>query len=403
MSPPHRIYLDNAATSWPKPEAVYQAVDRFQREIGAAAGRGSYADALEAGQLVDRARAGVTRLIGAGDPRRIVFTNSGTDGLNLALHGWLEPGDRVVTTAAEHNSVLRPLSELERRQGVRVTRIACDAAGRVDPDDLRKEMAPDTKLVAVIHASNVTGAIQPLAEIGRIAHEHGAALLVDAAQSLGHLPISVDELAIDLLAAPGHKGLLGPLGTGIVYVRPGCESRLRSFRQGGTGTRSEEDWQPEGLPEKYEAGNLNVSGLAGLAAAIEFLEPRGISSVRRHESALTDQFLEGLRRIAGVNVFGPEQAADRVGVVSLRVDGYDPQEIAAVLDATYRIQVRSGLHCAPLVHKALGTSGSGGTVRFSFGAFTTEEEIDASLAAIAEIAAMASAPTHGNSAPRLSS
>ncbi|HEV2972087.1 MAG TPA: aminotransferase class V-fold PLP-dependent enzyme [Pirellulales bacterium] len=394
---PRRIYLDNAATSWPKPEAVYKAVERYQREIGAAAGRGSYAEALEAGQFVDRARAGVARLIGAGDPRRIVFTNSGTDGLNLAIHGWLEPGDRVVTTAAEHNSVLRPLSELERRQGVRVKRIACDAAGRVDPDDLRKEMSPETKLVAVVHASNVTGAIQPLAEIGRIAHEYGATLLVDAAQSLGHLPISVDELSIDLLAAPGHKGLLGPLGTGIVYFRPGIESRLKSFRQGGTGTRSEEHWQPESLPDKYEAGNLNVPGLAGLAAAIEFLESRGVSSIRQHESFLTDRFLGGLRQIPGVYVFGPAQAADRVGVVSLRIDGYDPQEVAAVLDATYRIQVRSGLHCAPLLHKALGTADGGGTVRFSFGAFTSEDDVDASLAAIAGIAASAAAPISGKS------
>jgi cysteine desulfurase / selenocysteine lyase len=394
MSPTPRIYLDNAATSWPKPEAVYQAVDRFQREIGAAAGRGSYAEALESGRLVETARAGVARLIAAGDPRRIIFTSSGTDGLNLALHGFLGPGDHVVTTTAEHNSILRPLRELEERSGVTVTRVDCDAAGQVDPDDMRKAIRSETKLVAMIHASNVTGSLQPAAEIGRIAHERGAALLIDAAQTVGHLPISVDELGVDLLAAPGHKGLLGPLGTGVLYIRPGLEASLRSFRQGGTGTRSEEDRQPESLPDKYEAGNLNVAGLAGLAAAIEFLETRGISAIRRHELKLLERFLAGLKQIQGVTVSGPKKIDDRVGVVSLRVEGYDPQEVAAVLDATYGIQVRPGLHCAPLMHKAIGAFAGGGTVRFSFSPFTTADEIDAALTSLREIALAVIGPTH---------
>jgi cysteine desulfurase / selenocysteine lyase len=386
MSSSRRIYLDNAATSWPKPEAVYRAVERHQRDVGAAAGRGSYAEALEAGRLVEMARAGASRLIAAGDPRRIVLTHSGTDGLNLAIHGFLGPGDHVVTTAAEHNSVLRPLRELENHSGVHVTRVACDSAGQVDPDDIRRAMTTDTKLVAIVHASNVTGAIQPVAEVGRIARDHGAALLVDAAQTLGHLPISVDEMLVDLLAAPGHKGLLGPLGTGILYIRPGIESRLRSIRQGGTGTQSEEDCQPQSLPDKYESGNANVPGLAGLAAGIEFVETRGLLAIRRHELALIERFLEQLRPAPQVQVFGPTQLAERVGVVSIRVEGYDPQEIAAVLDATYGIQVRSGLHCAPLVHRAIGTFGGGGTVRFSFSPSNTLEEIDVAAAAIVEIA-----------------
>jgi cysteine desulfurase/selenocysteine lyase len=386
MSSSRRIYLDNAATSWPKPEAVYRAVERYQRDVGAAAGRGSYAEALEAGRLVEMARAGASRLIAAGDSRRIVLTHSGTDGLNLAIHGFLEPGDHVVTTAAEHNSVLRPLRELENHSGVHVTRVACDPAGRVDPDDIRRAMTSATKLIAIVHASNVTGAIQPVAEVGRIARDHGATVLVDAAQTLGHLPISVDEMLVDLLAAPGHKGLLGPLGTGILYIRPGIESRLRSIRQGGTGTRSEEDCQPQSLPDKYESGNANVPGLAGLAAGIEFVETLGLLAIRRHELALIERFLEQLRPARQVQVFGPTQLAERVGVVSVRVEGYDPQEIAAVLDASYGIQVRSGLHCAPLVHRAMGTFGGGGTVRFSFSPSNTLEEIDAAAAAIVEIA-----------------
>lgn len=392
MSTGHRIYLDNAATSWPKPETVYQAVDRFQRDIGAAAGRGSYREALESGRLVENARAGVARLIAAGDPRRIVLTNSGTDGLNIALHGLLEPGDHVVTTTAEHNSVLRPLHELQDFCRVSVTRVACDSAGCVDPAEIRKALRPETKLIAAIHASNVTGALQPAAEIGRIAREHGAMFLLDAAQTLGHLPISVDELSVDLLAAPGHKGLLGPLGTGVLYIRQGVESRLRSFRQGGTGTRSEEDWQPTAMPEKYESGNLNVPGLAGMAAGIDFVEARSTPVIRKHELAIIERFIEGLNGVNGIKLYGPPAMTDRVGVVSLRVDGYDPQEVAAVLDASYGVQVRPGLHCAPLIHKAIGSFGGGGTVRFSFSPFTTIDEIDTAVTGIREIAS--AAPHH---------
>ncbi len=394
MSSPRRIYLDNAATSWPKPESVYQAVERFQRDVGAAAGRGAYAEALASGRLVDSARAAVSRLIAAGDPRRIVFTHNGTDSLNLAIHGFLEAGDHVVTTAAEHNSVLRPLRELENHGGVSVTRIACDAAGQVDPEDIRRAMTANTKLVAIVHASNVTGAIQPVAEVGQIAREHGAAFLVDAAQTLGHLPISVDEMFVDMLAAPGHKGLLGPLGTGVLYVRPGIESRLKSVRQGGTGTRSEEDCQPPSLPDKYESGNANVPGLAGLAAGVEFIEARGLLAIRRHDLALTERFLDRVRSAPQIQVFGPTQLAERVGVVSLRVEGYDPQEVAAVLDASHGIQVRSGLHCAPLIHRAIGTLAAGGTVRFSFSPANTLEEIDIAASALIEIATEAPRRPH---------
>jgi cysteine desulfurase family protein len=386
MPLPRRIYLDNAATSWPKPESVYCAVDRYQREIGAAAGRGAYGAGLEADRIVAAARGGVARLIGAGDPRQIVFTASGTDSLNLALHGWLRTGDHVVATVAEHNSVLRPLRELIERQRIEVTRVPCDAAGFVDPDDLRRALRPATRLIAVVHASNVTGAIQPVREIGQIARAHGAALLIDAAQTIGHLPIAVDELGADLLAAPGHKGLLGPLGTGFLYIRSGREVELHSFRQGGTGTRSQEDRQPDSLPDKYEAGNLNLPGLAGLTAGIEYVEREGIAAIAAREAALMDRLRGGLQDIAGVTLYGRAQSKACVGVVSLNIAGYDPQEAAMLLDAQFGIQARGGLHCAPSMHESVGTLAMGGTVRFSVGAFNSEADVDAAIAAVAELA-----------------
>jgi len=389
MSPPRRIYLDNAATSWPKPGSVYSAADRFQREVGAAAGRGAYGAGMEADRIVAAARNGVARLIGAGDPRQIVFTASGTDSLNLALHGWLCTGDHVVTTVAEHNSVLRPLSELVERRQIVVTRVPCDADGLVDPGDIRRALRPATRLIALVHASNVTGAIQPVREVGQIARAHGTALLIDAAQTIGHLPIAVDEIGADFLAAPGHKGLLGPLGTGLLYIRNGRERELQSFRQGGTGTRSQEDRQPDSLPNKYEAGNLNMPGLAGLAAAVEFLEQEGIAAIAAREAMLADRLRNHLQEIAGVTLYGPAKPNQRVGVASFNLAAYDPQEAAMLLDTTFGIQVRAGLHCAPAMHENLGTLAHGGAVRFSIGAFNTRVEIDAAIEAVAELAANA--------------
>jgi cysteine desulfurase family protein len=385
MSQP-RIYLDNAATSWPKPEAVYRAVDRYQRELGAPAGRSAYAEAAEVGQAVDAARQGVAQLIGAKDARHLVFAFNGSDALNMALHGVLRPGDHVVTTVVEHNSVLRPLRDLEDRGLISVARVTCDAQGVVDAAAIRASLRPGTRLIALTHASNVTGALQPAADVAEIARQHGALVLLDAAQSLGHLPLSVADLPVDLLAAPGHKGLLGPLGTGILYVRPGVEEHLASLRQGGTGSRSEEDRQPEELPDKYESGNLNAPGILGLGAAVDWLHQCGLEAVRRHERELCGRLIEGLRDIAGIQLYGPCDPSRQVGVVSLTVPNLDPQETAAALDAACRIQVRSGLHCAPLMHRALGTLSAGGTVRLSLGPFNTSDEIDAAVVAVKEIA-----------------
>lgn len=387
--PAPRIYLDNAATSWPKPPQVYDAVDRYLRESGAPAGRSVYAEANQANQSIAATRASLARFIGAEDARRIAFTLNGTDSLNYALHGIVKPGDHVITSVVEHNSVLRPLRDLEHG-GAEVTRVRCNARGFIDPGDVRAALKPNTRLVALTHASNVTGTIQPIAEISRIAHEHGALMCVDAAQTLGYLPVNVGELGADLLAAPGHKGLLGPLGTGLLYVRAGIEARMHSLRQGGTGTQSDDDRHPEAMPHKFEAGSLNVPGVVGLGAALDFLRLRG-DELRQHHLALTDRLVSGLLDIPGIKVHGPCEARDRVGVVSITVQGYDPQEVAAMLDGAHRVQVRAGFHCASLMHRALGTIDLGGSVRFSIGVFNTEDDIDAAIAGVVELSTEAPA------------
>ncbi len=380
-----RIYLDNAATSWPKPVEVYDAVDHYQRHFGAAAGRGSYRESVTVDNLLRRARQSLARLLGGVEPKQIAFAFNGTDALNMALHGLLRPGDHVVTTVVEHNSVLRPLRFLADR-GVKVTRVACDAVGVVSPDSLVEAITADTRLVAVSHASNVTGAIQPIEAIGAIARERGAVMLVDAAQSMGHLPVSYRNLPVDLVAGSGHKGLMGPLGTGFLYLRPGVEEQVSPLRQGGTGTSSDHDEQPTSLPERYESGNHNVPGLVGLGAALEYIERRGIDQLRHHELELSAQLLSGLRSISGLTVYGPHDPAERVGVVSFNLQGYNPQELATLLDSACGVQVRAGLHCAPLMHQSLGTLAIGGTVRMSSGAFTTAVEIDRAIGAVREIA-----------------
>jgi cysteine desulfurase family protein len=380
-----RLYFDNAATSWPKPETVYRAVDDYQRRLGAPAGRGAYAEASDTERIVASCRKKIARLIGAADPSRVVFTGNGTDSLNLALHGFLRPGDHVVTSVCEHNSVLRPLRFLAEHKQVTTTYVPCDSAGIVSPDDVRQSITPKTKLIALLHASNVTGAIQPVEEVGRIAEERGITFLVDAAQSLGYLPVDVNRLGCHLLAAPGHKGLMGPLGTGLLYVAPGVEERLLPLRQGGTGTRSDEDIQPASLPDRYESGNLNVPGIAGLEAGVSHVLAEGIESIRARARDLTGKLLAGLAPLKGLTLYGPPSADSRVGVVSLNLAGYDPQELASLLDANWSIQTRAGIHCAPRMHQSLGTAPAG-TLRLSIGHFTTEQEIEAVIATLKEIA-----------------
>lgn len=385
-----RIYLDNAATSWPKPDAVYDAVDRYQRHVGASAGRGAYREASEAVRVVDEARVGCGRLLGVADARQIVLGANATDVLNLAIAGVLRRGDRVITTVVEHNSVLRPIAALEQRLALDVVRIGCDAHGVIDVDRFFRacQEAP-LRLAAFTHCSNVTGAVQPVDELVAAARHAGAITLVDAAQSLGHVPIDFATLGVDLLAASGHKGLLGPAGTGLLVLGKDVVEQLQPIRFGGTGSDSDAPMAPTASPTRFEVGTHNVAALAGVAVATRFLSQRGVAAIADHEAALTDRLLGGLGEIDGVTVYGPPLGGARLGVVSFAVAGYDPQEFATLLDASAGVQARAGLHCAPLVHRALGTHAGGGLVRLSVGWATTLEEIDAALAAIAELAAAA--------------
>jgi cysteine desulfurase family protein len=336
--------------------------------------------------MIAETRRRLAGLLGVADHTRIVFTSNATDSLNLALYGSLAEGDHVVTTTMEHNSVLRPLRHLESRLGIETTYVGCGPRGVVDPLAIAAAVRPNTRLIAMTHASNVTGSIQPVDQVGQIAAERNLLFLVDAAQTLGHWPCHVPDIRCSLLAAPCHKGLLGPLGLGLLYVADGVDKRLRSIRQGGTGSISESDRQPEFLPDKYESGNLNVPAIAGLNAGLEYLLAKGLDKLRRQLHGLASRLSEGVAKIPGVTVHGAAESAARVGVISISVEDYDPQEAAGILDASFRIQVRGGLHCAPLAHRTLGTFERGGTVRFSVGPFSTTEHIDAAVAAVGEIA-----------------
>ncbi len=380
------IYLDNAATSWPKPEAVYDAVDRYQRECGAPLGRGSSRGGVSVEQAVRQLRDRLARLLGAPDADHVVLTFNGTDSLNLALHGLLEPGDRVVTTDIEHNSVLRPLHALQTTRQVVVERMPVDADGAIDPDRLRKALRQPARLVVFSHVSNVLGTIQDVPTLTGIARQAGALTLVDAAQSAGHLPISMQSWQVDLLATSGHKGLLGPLGTGVLCLNRGIESRLRPVRQGGTGTSSEEDAQPTALPGRFESGNHNVPGLIGLAAAVEWISERGVASLRAHELEISQRLRDGLAQVPGVTLYGPADSQSRTAILSVTIDGYAPHEAAMLLEEHFGIVTRAGLHCSPRMHASLGTLNRGGTLRFSPGAFTTPDQCDRAIEAVTQLA-----------------
>lgn len=386
---PRRIYLDNGATSWPKPAEVYNAVDSWQRANGTAAGRGTSTAAQETDRAVEQARRAVAAILGTPHYKQVVFTLNGTDALHLAIQGLVRPGDHVVTTVVEHNSVLRPLKALGDPRGVAVTHVGCDAQGVVSAKAVLAAINSKTKFVVVSHASNVTGALQPIGEIGAELRKRDITFVVDGAQTLGEIPLNVDALSCDLFAASGHKGLLGPLGTGILYVRPGIEERMKSIRTGGTGTDSGSLVQPPQMPEKYESGNLNVPGIVGLGEGARWLAGQGIVNLRQKGLELTARLLGGLTEVRGVSLVGPPSAVERVGLVSVVVDGYDPQEVAAILADRYGIETRAGLHCAPLVHRALGTDSRGGTLRISFGPFNTADDVDAVIGALGEIAAAA--------------
>lgn len=388
-----RLYCDNAATSYPKPPGVLEAVCDFLSRVGASAGRGAYREAIESGRVLERCRNAVRGLFGARTADTVIFTLNGTDALNLALKGALREGDHAVTTWMDHNSVLRPLSALESARSVRWTAVRADPhTSLVSVDDVAIALRRETRLVALNHVSNVTGAIQPLDAIAHLCRERGVLLLVDAAQSAGHLPIDLSKTPIDLLAAPGHKGLLGPLGTGLLVIRAGLENALTTFREGGTGSRSEEPIQPSDAPDKFEAGSHNAVGLAGLLAGLAWIEQRGVPALRAHEIELMERLMPRLDRCDGLRWFGPRDASQRVGVFSVRLDGLPPEELSTLLEQEFGILSRSGLHCAPFAHRTIGTHDSGGTTRLSLGPLHTLAHADQIAEALASLCR--AAPAH---------
>jgi cysteine desulfurase family protein len=376
------IYLDNAATSHPKPETVYQAVNEVLRNIGANPGRSGHRLSLKAEYYLTQTRESLARLLDIPDPKRIVFTANATESINLGLKGLLKAGDGVITSSMEHNSVIRPLRFLESK-GILVKVVPGDLKGRIKVSEIKKAIDPNTRLIVLTQASNVTGGLMPVAEAAELARQKGILMMADAAQTAGLIPLSLKEMPIDLLAAPGHKGLLGPQGTGFLVIGP--EVNLCPLKEGGTGSRSEEEIQPDFLPDQMESGTLNTPGLAGLGAGVEFILKQGLSSIREKEVSLSRMVWEGLRKIKAVELYGPEAAEERIAVVSFNIKGLNPNLVASILDTAYDIAVRAGLHCAALAHRTLGTFPEG-TVRVSPGFFNREEEIEDLIRAVSEIA-----------------
>jgi cysteine desulfurase family protein len=379
------IYLDNAASSWPKPDATWQAMEHFMRSIGANPGRSGHHLSIEAGRIINEAREALAELFGIDDPLRICFTRNATESLNLAIYGLLQPGDHCVTSSMEHNSVMRPLRALEKK-GVELTVVSCSSKGELDPRGIEKAIKKNTRLIVTTHASNIVGTVMPVAEVGIIARAHGIPYCIDAAQTAGSYPIEVEAMKIDLLAFTGHKSLFGPQGSGGLYIREGLEEKLEPLMQGGTGSRSESQEQPDFMPDKYESGTPNTVGIAGLGAGVRFCLEQGVAHIRAKEEKLTHMLIEGLGSIPNILIHGCGDAKKQVAICSFTIRNLAPSEITMELDEEFGIMSRPGLHCAPLAHQTIGTSPEG-TVRLSAGFFTTEDEILSAIEAVRIIAA----------------
>lgn len=375
------IYFDNAATTFPKPEEVYSKVDHIMKNVGANPGRSGHRMALEANRTILDTRDSIASLFNIEDSSRIVFTANTTEALNIGIQGLLRPGDHVITSSMEHNSVTRPLKALEKT-GVKTTKVRCSPEGVLDPDDVYKALRPETRLIVLTHASNVTGGINPAREIGAISRDKGIVFLLDAAQTAGMLPIDVENDNIDMLACPGHKGLFGLQGTGFLYISPSVN--LEPLKYGGTGGNSEMDIMPNILPDIFEVGTQNTPGIGSLGEGVEFVMREGIDNIRAHEVNLTERLIKGLEEIKRVTVYGPEDADRRMAVVSFKIAGKDPSDVGFALDSSFGIMSRAGLHCAPDAHRTIGTFPQG-TVRLSPGHFNTREEVDFVLDAVKKI------------------
>jgi cysteine desulfurase family protein len=376
------VYFDNAATTYPKPDVVYEKIMTAMKEYGANPGRSGHKMALKISRGIFETRELLGKLFNIDNPLNIVLTFNCTEGLNLGIKGLLKPGDHVITTSMEHNSVLRPIKSMEKL-GIEHTIVKCDSKGRLNVSDVERSIKSNTKLIVTTHISNLTGTIMPIADIGELAKKSGIAYMVDAAQSAGIYDIDVERMNIDLLAFPGHKALFGPQGTGGLYIRDNIE--LTDLFQGGTGSASHLIEQPNILPDRYESGTANGPGIVGLGAGIEYIFGKGINNIRKHEEDLTEHFIEEAGKIDGIKLYGPLNKEEQLGVVSLNIKDADSSEVSYILDEEYDIAVRPGLHCAPLAHKSIGTFEQG-AVRFSFGFFNTHDEIEYAIRALKAIA-----------------
>ncbi len=383
--PTPSIHFDNAATSWPKPPEVIDAIVAYYRDCGRAAGRGGYSGAIQAESIVSRCREQVLQLAEVDSNAAAVFAHNGTDALNMAIHGMLRPGDHVVTTALEHNSVLRPLYAARDSIGVKLDIVWPDANGQIDPRKVGERIQSNTRLVCVNHASNVTGVAQDISAIGRMCRiNESVRLLVDASQTLGKFPFVFGSADWDLLAAAGHKGMFGPLGTGVLVLRNKAIDEIRPVRQGGTGLNSESEYQPDQLPHRLESGNLDVGGIAGLSAGLDFVRKTGVPQIHRHEIELRNLLVQRLRAIDEARLHGVSDCS-RVAICSLTFERQNVHEVAFILDSSFGIEVRAGLHCAPLANQEQETGSPRATLRISPGWYNTLEQIDSLASALAEI------------------
>ncbi len=380
------IYFDNAATAWPKPESVYRFMDEFYRTHGVNPGRSGYDLAIEAGSLLDRLRKRMTKFFGGDEDAsdRLVFGYNVTDALNLIIPGLVSAGDHIITTNLEHNSVIRPVNHLVRDHGAEATFVPFDSAGFVDPGEIARAIRPNTRLAIVNHGSNVLGTVQPIKEIGKICREHGVSFVVDTAQTAGVVPLNMREMNIDVVAFTGHKALMGSMGIGGLCIRKHVE--VKQIRSGGTGVKSAHPFHLEEYPWRLEYGTPNMVGVASLWAGQDWLDQHGVEKVHAREMRLAQRLLDGLRQIDGIELYCCDSLKNHLSTILMNLEGVDPADIGVMLDVDYNMATRTGLHCAPLVHTQLGTVERRGGVRFSIGAFNTEEQVDAAISATTNIA-----------------
>jgi cysteine desulfurase/selenocysteine lyase len=376
-------YLDNAATTFPKPREVLRQMTEIYSRLGVSPGRGGYDLAVEASEFVEQTRRKVANFFGAPDPQRVIFTVNGTDALNLVIQGVLQPGDHAIATRLEHNSVLRPLEHLRQSGLLEYDLVPFNAGGFIDPDDVIAKVRPDTRLVIITHASNVLGTVQPVAETARLCAQRGVPVVIDAAQSAGRIPIDMQRWGIAAVAFTGHKSLCGPAGIGGLVAAGGFD--IRTTRFGGTGIESRSLTHTQSYPHRLEAGTINLLGIAGLSAGLDFILAEGLDAVHQREMALVTRLRNGLVQLPDMDLYCAENLDHHVAVLTVNVKGMDPEDVGAILDGDFNIAVRTGLHCAPLLHEDLNTSPRGG-VRFSVGRFNTDEDIDRALAAMGKIA-----------------